>query len=158
MTHAAGIDLELSDGVTRPFTQLLLDYNGTLACDGELLPGVAERLTALGQSLLITVLTADTFSKAETQLAGLPVELRIVRNGADKLALIKELAHERVIAIGNGRNDLLMMKLAGLAIAVIGAEGASTELLLVSDVVSTNVHHALDLIINPLRIKATLRN
>ena len=39
---------------------LVLDFNGTLACDGELLPGVAERLAALAPKLSIHVLTGLT--------------------------------------------------------------------------------------------------
>jgi soluble P-type ATPase len=65
---------------------------------------------------------------------------------------------EKVIAIGNGRNDIPMMEFAGLAIAVIGPEGASGELLRVVDVVVRDVIEALDLIAHPLRLKATLRD
>ncbi|MDP2863503.1 MAG: hypothetical protein Q8N95_11985 [Desulfobacterales bacterium] len=39
------IDLEIQGGVTRRFTDLVLDYTGTLSLDGVLLPGVAERLS-----------------------------------------------------------------------------------------------------------------
>jgi soluble P-type ATPase len=49
---------------------LVLDYNGTLACDGELLAGVKPRLDDLSRHLDIHVLTADTFGKARTALAG----------------------------------------------------------------------------------------
>jgi soluble P-type ATPase len=54
---------------------LVLDYNGTLAIDGRLLPGVADALLDLAPSLRIHVVTADTFGLAKAELAGLPVEL-----------------------------------------------------------------------------------
>ena len=63
-----------------------------------------------------------------------------------------------MIAVGNGRNDIPLMALAGLTIAVIGREGASVELLLAADVVVRDILDALDLITNPLRLKATLRD
>jgi len=153
-----GISLDLGQGQTRRFTGLVLDYTGTLSLDGTLLPGVAQRLERLAKDVRITVLTADTFGKAEEQLAGLPVDLHIVETGMDKAGFVKTLGAEHVITVGNGRNDVAMMTLAGLRIAVIGPEGASAELLLVADAVVHNILDALDLITNPLRLKATLRD
>jgi len=137
---------------------LVLDYTGTLALDGVLLPGVAERLAALAKFLRVTILTADTFGKAKEQLAELPLDVRIVDTGQDKADFVSRQGADRVIAIGNGRNDVPMMTLAGLRIAVVGPEGAAAELLAVVDVAVTDVCHALDLISNPLRLKATLRD
>lgn len=153
-----GIDVDFGQGRTKRFTHLVLDYTGTLALDGVLLPGVAERLAALAKSLRVTVLTADTFGKAKEQLAELPVDVRIVDTGQDKADFVSRQSADRVIAIGNGRNDVPMLTLAGLRIAVVGPEGAAAELLTVADVVVTDICHALDLITNPLRLKATLRD
>jgi soluble P-type ATPase len=152
------VNLTLTDGIPRSFSDLVLDYNGTVSLDGSLLPGVAERLCELARSVRITVLTADTFEKAESQLKGLPVEVRVIRTGSEKAEFMRDLGPERAIAIGNGRNDMPMMAVAGLSVAVIGPEGASGELLRVADIVVTDIHHALDLIIHPLRLKATLRD
>jgi len=44
---------------------LVLDYNGTLACDGKMITGVKKCLTALAKPLKIHVITADTFGKAK---------------------------------------------------------------------------------------------
>ena len=57
---------------------LVLDYNGTLACDGVLLDGVRDRLLILAGTLHIHILTADTFGKARAQLVGVPCELSIL--------------------------------------------------------------------------------
>jgi soluble P-type ATPase len=145
-------------GITASFTDLVLDYTGTLSADGVLLPGVAERLAIIAAGLRITVLTADTFGAAAAQLKDLPVEVRVVRTGADKADVVRALASEKVIAIGNGRNDMPMMEIAGLAIAVIGPEGAAGEMLRIADVVVRDIHDALDLVTRPLRLKATLRD
>ena len=47
---------------------LVCDFNGTLAVDGELLPGVEDALNELTRSLQVHVVTADTFGTAERAL------------------------------------------------------------------------------------------
>ena len=156
--NPSGVNVEMPGGIAESFTDLVLDYTGTLSVDGVLLPGVAERLAALSESLRITVLTADTFGTAAAQLKNLPVEVRVVRTGTDKADVVRALGSEKVIAIGNGRNDMPMMEIAGLAIAVIGPEGAAGEMLRIADAVVRDIHDALDLVTHPLRLKATLRD
>lgn len=152
------IDLEIQGGIIRRFTDLVLDYTGTLSLDGVLLPGVAERLADISAGLRITIMTADTFGMAAGQTKGLPVEFKIIRTGVEKAVAVSMMGGENVIAIGNGRNDVPMMDKAGLKIAVMGPEGASAELVRVSDIVVSDIRDALDLIIHPLRLKATLRD
>lgn len=41
-------------------TSVVLDYNGTIARDGQLLPEAAERIRALSGKVDVYVLTADT--------------------------------------------------------------------------------------------------
>ena len=45
-------------------SHLVLDYNGTLACDGKLLDGVRQSLNILADQIQIHVITADTFGQA----------------------------------------------------------------------------------------------
>lgn len=140
---------------------LVLDYNGTLAQDGQLLPGVGDILRELAPDLQIHVITADTFGLAASQLAGLPVKLTItpVESQADaKLAFVTGLGLDGVVAIGNGRNDRKMLQAAPLGIALIQKEGGSTETLAAADVASANILDALDLLRNPKRLIATLRS
>jgi P-type E1-E2 ATPase len=136
---------------------LLLDFTGTLSLDGALLPGIAERLNVLASDLQVTVLTADTFGTARQALVGLPVEVRLIATGTDKLAFLETLGAERVAAVGNGRNDVAMVERAALGIAVVGPEGAAAGLTGVADVVVTDIRAALDLLLHPLRLTATLR-
>ena len=65
---------------------------------------------------------------------------------------------QRVVAIGNGRNDRLMLEAAGLGIALIQAEGAASETLRRADVVCTSILDALGLLRDPRRLIATLRS
>jgi soluble P-type ATPase len=138
-------------------SHLVLDFNGTLAQDGNLLPGVAIRLRKLGRRLRIVVATADTFGKARSALKGLPVAVEIVETGRHKLRLLSRLGPSRTVAIGNGRNDVPMMREAALSIAVIGPEGAAGEAVRVADILVRDIRDGLDLLLKPLRLKATYR-
>lgn len=142
------------------FEHLALDYNGTLAMDGTLIDGVAERLNALAAQLDIHVVTADTFGRARENLADVRCSLAILPPGAQdvaKMETVAALSAERTIAIGNGRNDALMLKAAGLGIVTLQKEGASIATLLTADVAVSSILDALDLLTHPLRLKATLR-
>lgn len=139
---------------------LVFDYNGTLACDGELIPGAPERLARLAAQVQIHVVTADTFGRARAALADAPCALSVLPPGkqdAAKLAYVRALGFERTAAIGNGRNDRLMLRAAALGIAVLGEEGAAPETVRAADVLVPNIVAALDLLLNPLRLVATLR-
>jgi soluble P-type ATPase len=140
---------------------LVLDYNGTLACDGELLDGVRDRLDALASMLQIHILTADTFGKARAQLVGIPCDLSILPaedQDRRKLEYIQRLGPETTVCVGNGRNDRLMLQEAGLGIAVVQTEGAAVQTVLAADVLSPDILAALDLLAHPLRLVATLRS
>lgn len=139
---------------------VVMDYNGTLALDGNLLPGVAERLAALAGRIDLHVITADTFGLAAVELGSLPVRLQIIGGGnqaAAKLDLVESLGPDHVIAIGNGANDQLMLKRAALGVCVLGGEGAATPSLLAADVVVKTPNDALGLLLHPGRLAATLR-
>lgn len=142
-------------------THLVLDYNGTLALDGKLLPGAREVLQAASKDLEIHILTADTFGLASAQLNGLPVTLTILppANQAEaKQSFVQSLGSANTIAIGNGRNDRLMLSSAALSIAVIQKEGAAREAIENSHILATSIWDALDLLRHPARITATLRS
>jgi len=140
---------------------LVMDYNGTLAQDGLLLDGVRPRLTSLSEKLQLHVVTADTFGLARSQLTGLPCELAILpveEQAHAKLAYIQRLGEDQVVAIGNGRNDHLMLQAAALGIAIIQGEGAARETCQAADVLTPNILAALDLLLFPKRLIATLRS
>lgn len=139
---------------------LLLDLNGTLSVDGVLINGVKERIELLKKHLAIYLLTADTLGKGREISEELGIEMLVVgpENGAeDKQAVLHKLGARITAAIGNGYNDVLMLKEASLSIAVIGSEGCCSEAFLNADIVVHNVLDALDLFLQPLRIIATLR-
>ena len=57
---------------------LILDYNGTLAVDGRLLPTTLQRLELLAQDLDIHIVTADTHGSVEAQTGKLTKTLHVI--------------------------------------------------------------------------------
>ena len=91
---------------------MIWDYNGTLAVDGRLIDGVAERLQALGRKLALHVVTGDTFGSAEAELAALDVNLLVLSEkdqAISKEDYLRTLGLHGVVAIGNGSNDRYML-------------------------------------------------
>lgn len=139
---------------------VVLDYNGTLALDGELLEGVKTRLVKLAEIIQIHIVTADTFGRAASQLQNIPCTLHIIeKNNEDlqKKKYVQSLGSQNVAAIGNGNNDKSMLKAARIGIAVSGDEGCAYEAMKAANIIVTDINQGLDLLLNPLRMKATLR-
>lgn len=155
------LNISIPGGEPLVIRHLLLDYNGTLAEDGELLPGVAERLRRLADQLEIHVLTADTHGTVVDKLVGLPCRVTVIasdRQDQRKLDYLLEIGPEMTVAVGNGRNDVLMLRRALLGICLVQREGASSLALAAADVVAVDITHVFDMLINPPRLAATLRN
>ena len=140
---------------------LLLDYNGTIACDGKLIPSVKEKIEAVHEKgIRVQVVTADTHGTVSNQCANMPIEIQIFdnSNAADhKREIVEKLGAEQCICIGNGFNDGQMFEACSIAIIVVGEEGCSAKSLMNADIVCKSIEDAFDLILKPSRIIATLR-
>lgn len=145
---------------TLEIRHLVLDFNGTLALDGKIKPGVGELLIELSRQLQVHIVTAGTFGAVETEIQNIPCALKIL-SGVDqteqKASCVKELGAENTVCIGNGRNDRAMLACAALAILVVQEEGAAVDSLLEADVLCRDIAEALQLLLHPLRLTATLR-
>ena len=155
------LEIVVPGGMTLRIKHLILDYNGTLAKDGELLPGVEDRLQELGRHLKVHVITADTHGSVSAQLHHLSCDIKII--GAENQDLLKQeylqnVGSENAVAVGNGRNDVLMLQDALLGICLVQAEGASGAAIRVADIICTDILDVLDLFLKPSRLQATLRN
>jgi soluble P-type ATPase len=154
------LEIAIPGAETLRLAHLVADYNGTLARDGRLLPGVAEAFASLAERLTLHVVTADTHGGARVALAGLPCHLTILPAGAQdeaKQRVVEALGAAHCVALGNGRNDRLMLAAAGLGIAVIEAEGVAVATLQAARVAVSGIDAALGLLLNPARLVATLR-
>lgn len=139
---------------------LVSDFTGTLSVDGNLIPGVREKLNQLAEKLKIYILTADTFGKAKTALEGVKAEVIILSPGKEdeqKEEFVKKLGPDKVVAFGNGRNDRKLVKVAKIGIAVLLDEGCAVETLLNADIVVKSPIDAIELLLNPKRLIADLR-
>ena len=154
------IDLDIPGWGRRQLKHLLLDLNGTLALDGTVLPGVLERLAELSLKLRLHLVTADTFNTAKEALGNLECQLHLLGPGTQdqqKVELARSLGPNDCVALGNGRNDRLMLEECALGVAILGPEGACAELLKRADVVCNRIEDGLDLLRKTQRLVATLR-
>jgi soluble P-type ATPase len=135
----------------------VFDVNGTLAVDGIPIPGVVDRLQALAEHLSLHTLTAGTHGNiAELErLLGFP--LHMIASGEEKMHFVEQLGPARVIAFGNGRNDVAMLRLAAIGVAILAGEGVAIEALQAADVLAPGPVDAIDLVLKPKRLIATLR-
>ncbi len=140
---------------------VVLDYNGTIAIDGKLIDGVAAYIQELSSDFNFFVLTADTYGSVITEVADVNCEVVIIdKNNQDleKLYFVTKLGREKTLCVGNGKNDALMLKEAVLGFAVIQEEGLCVKSLIAADVVCNSVIDVFEILKNPNRLKATLRN
>ena len=139
----------------------VFDVNGTLAVDGQLIEGVEPLIAQLRGQLEVRLLTADTHGKQAEIDRQLKFNADRLKPGGherkQKAGYVRALGAQKVVAIGNGANDADMLKVAALGIAVIGREGAAFEALAAADVVTHNIFDAIDLLLYPKRLIATLR-
>jgi len=158
--NCAMIELNIPGWRTLRLSHLVCDVNGTLALDGRLLDGLHRPLNMLRDRLELHLITADTHGKqAEIDHA---LNLHAIRlqpgdEAAQKADFVRSLGADEVVAIGQGVNDAMMLKAAGLGIAVLSREGLSRETLFAADLVMPDILSALELLEKPMRIVATLR-
>ncbi|HTU85318.1 MAG TPA: hypothetical protein VMF57_07060 [Solirubrobacteraceae bacterium] len=136
---------------------LILDVNGTLTNRGVLIGGVEERIARLREALDVHLVSADTFGTVDEIARRLGVGAVRASTGTDKAAALDVLGPDRCAVIGNGANDALVLEAAAVGFAVLGPEGASAAALRAADVVCASAADALDLMLDPKALSATLR-
>ncbi len=143
----------------RPLTieNIVLDLNGTIAIDGELIPGVSERVSRLRNDVRLYLFTGDTHGNGARIAQQLGLELRITHTAEQKADEARKIGPDTTAAIGNGLIDLELFKTVRLRVLTLQAEGAHPLTLQESDIVTGSITDALDLFIKPKRLIATLR-
>lgn len=151
------VDIPVPGGEDLRLEHLVMDVNGTLSDRGRLIDGVEDRVSRLANDLAVHVLSADTFGTAAELADGLGAAFRRVHTGADKRAYVERLGAARCVAIGNGANDAPMFRAAALSIAVLGPEGAHSTAIAAATLTCRSIAEALDLLLTPAALTATLR-
>ena len=155
------LNVAIPGWTTLALAHLVLDVNGTVSLDGRLLPAAAERIARLRPLLAIHLLSADTYGTLDAIATALSVPaVRLTdaeSHTVQKARYVGRLGAASVVAVGNGANDEAMLREAALGIAVLGPEGLAVASLLAADVVAASIADALDLLLQPRRLVATLR-
>jgi len=154
--------LEIKNFGQLEIQNLVLDMNGTIACDGKLIPGILDRINTLKHSLKIFLISADTFGTANEIANYLGISLFKLNpsqiESDQKEAFVESLNAKNTIAFGNGRNDIKMLKKARIGIGIIGSEGMAAEVLANATIIVSSPLDAFDLLLYPKRLLATLRD
>ena len=92
---------------------VIVDFNGTAALDGKLKKEVKEIIDKISRYVKVFVITADTYDTADSELG--PANVAFIKvgksaSGEEKAKVVRELGPEKIVAIGNGANDALMLK------------------------------------------------
>jgi soluble P-type ATPase len=156
------LQIPISGASDLTLAHLVCDVNGTLAVDGQVSAPVRERLRLVAEHLQVHLVSADTYGTLnqlieEFRQAGVSIQMERVTRGEDKAAYVRALGPEQVVALGNGANDVQMFQLARLSIAVCGVEGLARGALQAATLVAPGPEVALDLLLHPHRLTATLR-
>ncbi len=150
------MDVHIPNRGALSIRHVVLDFNGTLAVDGVVEDTTTQLVQTLCAQYHVVLATADTFGTAGSFAGQLGIEWQRVQTGEDKKAIVQSLG-AAVAAVGNGANDVPMFRAADLAIAVLGAEGLDVVAIREADVVAPSIERALELLLYPQRLVATLR-
>ncbi|MBQ2650980.1 MAG: ATPase P [Clostridia bacterium] len=154
------IRIEIPGREALEISHIVLDYNGTIAVDGLLVPGLEAPIEALSKQVELHVLTADTYGTVRAQCAHLPLTVHTFPRpdaGLCKEEIVKGLSGG-VACFGNGFNDIPMFDAADLAVAVLLEEGMYAGLLTHADILVRSIHDGLSLFLTPDHIRADLRS
>jgi soluble P-type ATPase len=145
--------------------RVVTDYTGTHSFKGAVRKSVRARLARLARLVEVHVLTVDTFGTARHELRRLPVKLHFLnddgRQDKQKQRFVVKYDRKHVAAFGNGNIDRLLLKTVrdagGLAVAVDNGEGCAVDTILNANILVHGSEQALDLLLEPNTLKATLR-
>lgn len=140
---------------------VVFDMNGTLAEDGIINDHVKNLLNDLSKLVNIYIITSDTFGSAGQAVKGINAKLLIIEGegSADKKKeIVYKLGYSETVIVGNGYNDHAMFKQGFIGIGVIGSEGLALKAALHCDIIVVKIEDAINLLLNPKKMIATLRN
>ncbi|MCX8110872.1 MAG: HAD family hydrolase [Syntrophorhabdaceae bacterium] len=140
---------------------LVVDYNGTCAFDGKIKEHAKELMEKISRYIKVFIITSDTYGNIDNEVNTIGFSVIKVSkedSGAEKARIIKELGPDKVAAIGNGANDEMMLKEAVLGIGVIGEEGCAGSIVRAADLIVKDINDALNILLHPERLMATLRD
>ena len=137
---------------------LFLDLNGTVALNGVMVDGVAQRIAKLKDLGYKVVLLSGDLNGNATQIAEkLAIDFVKATSTEEKAEVVARYDKKRVAAIGNARIDIGMFENAEFSIVTLQSEGIQAKILNYADVVVNSINDALDLLIDRSIFEATMR-
>ena len=118
---------------------IVFDYNGTIANNGIIIDGVLKKIVDLSKNFNVHIITADTFNTVRESFKGTNVNIHIIDKdygSEQKEKFIDKLGFDKTIALGNGRNDELMLKKSIISTnAKIGKNSSVIESVIMPDAI-----------------------
>lgn len=154
------MDINIPELGSFTLKHVVFDLNGTLAVDGEINEDIKQQIRRLAMQYHVVIASSDIHDNLASLAQELGVEHYILKSGEiapQKAAVIRKLGPGETVAIGNGTNDWQMLREAAIGIAIVGREGASTKAISNADILVTDAADAMDLLLKPVRLIATLR-
>lgn len=137
---------------------IILDLNGTLAVRGKVPNGVAERIRKLKDIGFTCILfSGDQRGNAKQLAQDLGIDFVLTKDGDSKRQAAQKYDKEHTVAIGNGSIDIGVYENAKVRIGTLQAEGIHTAILAYIDVLVPSIIDALDLLLDPDSLAATMR-
>jgi len=139
----------------------VFDVNGTLAIDGRPIADIGAKLSELALQVnvhLVSALSHGNQPALEDSFRRPIFRIEPGHEDEQKAAYVRRLGRESCVAIGNGRNDILMLETAAIGIVVLNQEGTAVGAQQSGDVVVPGPHDAIDLLLLPQRLLAILRS
>lgn len=109
------MNIQIPGYKTLDLSFLVLDYNGTIAVDGQIPLEVKEALVRLSKDFQIHVLTADTHGTARAMCQGLPLTIQTFPAGSamdSKLAIVRSLGRSTAFPLAMAATTALCAKKA----------------------------------------------
>jgi len=154
------INIEIPGYGNLHIKNVLIDYNGTIAYEGKLIPSLKNIIEKLSKKVNLYVITADTFGTVSKEIENFPIEIIKIEKENErqqKVEALKKLGSQNTISYGNGNNDKLIIKESVIGICIMGDEGCSRETLEEADLVINSIEKGLLLLLDENKLKATLR-
>jgi len=155
------INIEIPGYGNLHIKNVLIDYNGTIASEGKLIPSLKNIIEKLSKKVNLYVITADTFGTVSKEIENFPIEIIKIEKENErqqKVEALKKLGSQNTISYGNGNNDKLIIKESVIGICIMGDEGCSRETLEEADLVINSIEKGLLLLLDENKLKATLRH
>jgi len=156
------IDIKVPWGEKYTINNVVFDLNGTLANNGEIAETTEALLKELAKLVKIYIITADTHNTAQElkEKIGEFTEIIVLESDEhdlEKARFVHSLGFRETVTLGNGGNDLKMVQEGILSFGIMAGEGIYAPLLSKVDIVVHSIDHAIDMLINPMKIVATIR-